>query len=276
MNKIEFHYTATAAVCAEAIYARTPDRDAAYNDALLIARADASVDHLTPAHLTRADGIDATQVRVAEGVAAQLCGGYWPCMSRGHRFHFQSSVPTSTSFGGADWQVPVGVWLHGFQDCGRPGCPHEGYVGYPARSNYARSLALGRIGWWTRLLFWLRPSLRNQVWGHALDPRAVDIARCRQGALDTSLLLFGALANTDIVWQAEGARNGSLPYYMDQRTGCLTRAKSLAAIMDARDDRDLVVREKRVFALVTGHELPRFKPFARESEEWKTLREAVT
>jgi len=197
-------------------------------------------------------------------------------MSRVHRFHFQPSAPTPTSFDGDDWQMPVAVWLHGFQDCGLPGCPHFGYVGYPARSNYERSLALGRIGWWTRLLFWLRPSLKDQVWGHALDPHADDIGRCRQGALDTSLRLFELLAAASIVWQAEGARNGSLPYYMDQRTGCLTRAKSLAAIMDARDDRDLVVREKRVFALVTGHELPRFKPFARESEEWKTLREAVT
>lgn len=283
MNRDEFHYAHTAALAAEATLARTGESGRAYLDGLAIARADAMVDWMTPAHLHAAWGLPlATQVRVQEGAAAQVAGGFWPCMERVARFHFTPPDDATMRSIVMAWRtdpaplpanlIRLGVLLHAYQDCGEPGCPHRGYLGFPSPVNWRRSEELRVIEWYERAVAWVRPSLKERVWGHALDSAADDLERCRRGAVATSIRIFEGLSGQTLQWSGEGERT---PHWLDQRTGVQHRCESVLAAMLARNDADLAARARRTFEVCTGKELPRFQPFVPTSEEWNAFLEAT-
>jgi hypothetical protein len=165
----------------------------------------------------------------------------------------------------------LGMAMHTFQDAGAEGCPHWGYVGYPSRLNWERSRELMRIDWWERALAAVRPSLRDKPWGHALDPKADQIQRCRQGALTTMSRLWEWLTDRPVVWHSPKDGIAALPCYEGPPGYGFTGIQTLRAIEQARDDQHLVTLCQGVVRNVTGLDMPPFRPFAPDSREWVRL-----
>jgi len=256
MNRDEFHYAHTAALCAEALVAsgKHPLADCA-GIAEKIAWWDAFRDWLTPKHCRPGDY--ATQIRPREAAALLAIGGHWPIMRQVHCLHFSYEKGRIEDFVPITYADDFGLTLHAYQDAGEEGCPHWGYTGYPCRANWERSAELGRIDWWECLAARLRPSFRDRTWGHMLDPEADNIERCRAGALATSVRVWEMLSGRPVQWMLDDKPGrGTVPHY--DRGGEMVRIESLISVQEARNDRDLEARSKRIYLAVTLKELPAF------------------
>jgi len=262
MHRDEFHYAVTACFALEGLLVRQVPVEDAARRALLLARSDGMVDWSDDGHVTLADAVGGevmpvvTQAQASRSVCRLLfMGRGWSNdFNAVQRFHFYPSRPPMDLMELhllTDVQIMgTGIELHGAQDAGFPGCPHEGYLGHPHRSNRARTASLGRLRWFHKAL----PA--DLTWGHCLDPDADDIERCRGGAM---------LATTAAYRMISGKEAG----------GLTTMAVYLAA-----DDRDLVRRCRAIWrelGFPRGTDLPDFEPFQGDELRlwWRIAGEAL-
>jgi hypothetical protein len=265
MNR-EYHFETTAAVMAEALVARGVDKAHAAITAILVARSNQMVDYWTPEHATL--DCPATQVDVddAATVAMVTTGRTYPLMTRGHERHFDAgngwpeiddSDYAADTVNAEHRAMRFGAHLHTAQDTDGP---HAGYSGHPSNAN--RLLAIKRrsergdpVG-----LVWRCRLSKAASWGHAADPEADEIQNCRDGAQRSANRLFCLVS---------GGSVDSHEYATVDGTG-KGEVQSIIAVQKAHNDHDLALRQRRIFADVTGQELPEWVPFSGlELATWK-------
>jgi hypothetical protein len=256
---------------AESFTARGVDKAHAAIMSIMVARSSQQVDHWTQKHAT--DDCMATQIDPKDpALAGMIASGHaYPLFARCDYYHFdpangwpvverlwlevqacldRGELPSDALL------MALGVALHNAFDTSGP---HAGYTGRPSKANYilARKRLRERgedLPVWSRLLG------KKVFIGHMADPEADRIEHCRDGAQRSANRLFCLVS---------GGSVDSHEYATVDGTG-KGEVQSIIAVQKAHNDHDLALRQRRIFADVTGQELPEWVPFSGlELATWK-------
>jgi len=244
--KASVHYSFTPCLLLDAGY--SPPR------ALAIATADQMTDWATPSNLgpdywPAATGLlpGLTQIDEVYG-ARSLRGDSWnPGWDRCHDYHFGGG---QGEYGDEEYRycalsairhpgysdMQRGRKIHLAQDY----ASHKGYCGWPDERN--RHKGDGRA-WWSRIAD--RVVGRNELLGHWLRPEVDELAVSRAALIQVSHDILAALTGSET-----------------------TKAPSIA-LLQAPDDKALVAACREFWRLRTGQDMPEFRPYSPQSEDWR-------
>jgi hypothetical protein len=279
MNRDQFHVGVTRAAIVEAMslfgrpfgleeHARDYN-DYVTNSGVLIGRACGSVDAMDDKFVkitgwVPGDRRTITQVAASRGISLSIVLGKswtrdyeavnshhfeWTEVKEKRLFYLLRKLRHGTATI-AD-MIESGYLLHTFEDCGREGCPHWGYVGVPSPINKLRTKDLDQLKWYKKIV----PAKRT--WGHMLCPDADKVQNCRSGAISVIREVIEAVSGRSVYHSTEGGEKEVLYYFTDTSYRCET----LIAIANAKDDKDLVSRTDRIYKKYTGDDTEKFERF---------------
>jgi len=268
MNRA-YHYNTTLGVLVEAEEHKGNLTYDVMCDCIIMARSNEMVDRAIPGRLPLAlyDRIGRlvcpTQADIGAGSRLLYGDNIWPLMVRVHHWHFNPMT-------GWEWidchpesllcPYTFGAHLHPAQDT-EIGGPHEYYVGFPHEANLKRAKAVRAArgeseSGVSRVLKFFRQE--DESWGHMADKEADNIENCRDGAYRAGHKLYTMISGKKTVVVTDSIGGIAYPTVLNEDG---VRVESLTAILRAHSDRDLELRQNRVFLQYTKEIMPEFRMF---------------